>query len=144
MDDQFRNNLKSSVASLSNTARGIDEANLKATLENINEFTRMLSESSGKISATFGNLQSISDTIQAADLYGSISSLKNSLEKTSDLLENLNKGKGTAGQLLTNDSLYINLNGSINSLDLLLQDLKANPKRYVHFSLFGKKNIPAK
>ena len=59
-------------------------------------------------------------------------------------MEGLNKGKGTAGQLLTNDSLYINLNNGIASLDLLLKDVKANPKRYVHFSLFGKKNQPVK
>jgi phospholipid/cholesterol/gamma-HCH transport system substrate-binding protein len=52
----------------------------------------------------------------------------------------MNKGKGTAGQLFTNDSLYKNMNNSISNLDLLLKDLKANPNRYVHFSLFGKKN----
>jgi len=144
MDVRFRNNLKSSMASLSNTAKGIEESNLKATLENINGFTKMLSENSGKISATFTNLESVSDTIKAADLYGSVASLKSALEKTTALLEKINSGKGTAGQLITNDSLYYNLTGSLNSLNLLLQDLKANPKRYVHFSLFGKKNIPAK
>ena len=144
MDVRFRNNLKSSMASLSNTAKGIEESNLKATLENINGFTKMLSENSGKISATFTNLESVSDTIKAADLYGSVAGLKSALEKTTALLEKINSGKGTAGQLITNDSLYYNLTGSLNSLNLLLQDLKANPKRYVHFSLFGKKNIPAK
>ena len=56
----------------------------------------------------------------------------------------MNNGKGTAGQIFTNDSLYTNLNNSLASLDLLLKDMKANPKRYVHFSLFGKKNQPTK
>ena len=59
-------------------------------------------------------------------------------------MDGMNKGEGTAGQLFTNDSLYINMNNSIASLDLLLKDVKANPKKYVHFSLFGKKNQPAK
>jgi phospholipid/cholesterol/gamma-HCH transport system substrate-binding protein len=54
------------------------------------------------------------------------------------MLDNLNNGQGSAGQLLTNDSLYNNLNESLQSLNLFLQDLKANPKRYVHFSVFGK------
>jgi phospholipid/cholesterol/gamma-HCH transport system substrate-binding protein len=58
------------------------------------------------------------------------------------LINNLNEGQGTAGQLMTNDSLYKNLSSSLESLNLLLLDMKANPKRYVHFSLFGKKNIP--
>lgn len=144
MDEQFRANLKSTVSSLKNTAKGIDEADLRATLKNINEFTRMLSENSGKIAGTLSNLESVSDTIKASDIYGSIAGLKNTLEKTSSLLEGLNEGKGTAGQLLASDSLYTNLNASVKDLDLLLQDLKANPKRYVHFSIFGKKNVPAK
>ncbi len=59
------------------------------------------------------------------------------------MLGNLNEGKGSAGQLLTNDSLYTNLTATLESLNILLQDMKDNPKRYVHFSLFGKKNIPS-
>jgi phospholipid/cholesterol/gamma-HCH transport system substrate-binding protein len=144
MDEHFSENLKSSVASLKNTARGIDEADLKSTLKNINDFTKMLSDNSGKIAATFTNLESISDTIKAADLYTSIGNLKSSLERTSTLLENINAGKGSAGQFMTNDSLYDNLSSSLKDLDLLLQDFRANPKRYVHFSIFGKKNSPVK
>ena len=77
------------------------------------------------------------------DEYSSISNLKTSLENASLILENLGDGKGSAGQLLTNDSLYTNLNNSLGSLNLLLEDVKNNPKKYVHFSLFGKKNIPS-
>jgi phospholipid/cholesterol/gamma-HCH transport system substrate-binding protein len=144
MDPKFRKNLSSGVASLSNTAKSIDEAELKTTFENIKKFTNMLSENSEKISGTLTNLQSVSDTLAAADIYNSVNNLKSSLEKATSLLENLNKGKGTAGKLMTNDSLYENMSGTLNSLDQLLQDMKANPKRYVHFSIFGRKNIPAK
>ncbi|MCX6328746.1 MAG: MCE family protein, partial [Bacteroidia bacterium] len=80
----------------------------------------------------------------SADIYTSMLNLKSSLEKASALLEGLNKGKGSAGQFLTNDSLYTNLSGSLESLNVLLKDVKTNPKRYVHFSLFGKKNISPK
>jgi phospholipid/cholesterol/gamma-HCH transport system substrate-binding protein len=52
----------------------------------------------------------------------------------------LSTGEGTAGKLMTDDSLYVNLNSSLHSLDLLLQDMKDNPKKYVHFSLFGRKD----
>jgi phospholipid/cholesterol/gamma-HCH transport system substrate-binding protein len=142
MDPQFKNNLRSGVASLSNTARSIDEAELKATLENVNRFTLMLAENSDKLTSTFSSLGSIADTLAAADIYNSVNNLKSSLEKAAVLMENLNNGQGTAGQLMTNDSLYNNLSNSLGSLNLLLLDMKANPKRYVHFSLFGKKNIP--
>ncbi len=142
MDPKFRTNLKSGVASLSNTAKSIDEAELKATLENINKFTQMLAENSGKLTSTFSSLENIADTLAAADIYSSVNNLKSGLEKVSALMGNLNNGQGTAGKLITNDSLYTNLSNSLESLNLLLLDMKANPKRYVHFSLFGKKNIP--
>ncbi len=142
IDPQFKTNLRSGVASLSNTARSIDEAELKATLENINKFTQMLAENSDKLTSTFSSLENIADTLAAADIYNSVNNLKSSLEKAAVLIENLNNGQGTAGQLMTNDSLYKNLSSSLGSLNLLLLDMKANPKRYVHFSLFGKKNIP--
>jgi phospholipid/cholesterol/gamma-HCH transport system substrate-binding protein len=142
IDPQFKTNLRSGVASLSNTARSIDEAELKATLENINRFTQMLAENSDKLTSTFTSLENIADTLAAADIYNSVNNLKSSLEKAAVLIENLNNGQGTAGQLMTNDSLYKNLSSSLGSLNLLLLDMKANPKRYVHFSLFGKKNIP--
>jgi phospholipid/cholesterol/gamma-HCH transport system substrate-binding protein len=142
MDPRFRTNLKSGVASLSNTVKSIDEAELKATLENINKFTLMLAENSGKLTSTFSSLENIADTLAAADIYNSVNNLKASLEKASVLIGNLNDGQGTAGKLITNDSLYTNLSNSLGSLNLLLLDMKANPKRYVHFSLFGKKNTP--
>ena len=88
---------------------------------------------------TITNLSIISDTLAAADIYGTIYKLKSSLEITSIALENMNNGKGTAGQLLTNDTLYTNLSNSLQSLNLLLTDMKVNPKKYVHFSIFGKK-----
>lgn len=142
MNPQFRTNLRSGIASLSNTAKSIDEAELKATLENINKFTKMLAENSDKLTSTFSSLENIADTLAAADIYSSVNNLKSSLEKASVLMGNLSNGQGTAGKLFTNDSLYTNLSKSLESLNLLLQDMKANPKRYVHFSLFGKKNIP--
>lgn len=150
MDPAFRNNIKGTVEHLNNTSKSIDnilgskEKELKATLENISRFSKMLSDNSDNMGSSFKNLKSISDTLAAADIYKSVSELKASLVKTSELLGNLNGGKGSAGQLLTNDSVYINLNNSLESLNELLRDMKANPKRYVHFSLFGKKNIPEK
>jgi len=149
VDPEFRDNLKGTMANLDNSTGslsrvlGSKEKELKETLDNISKFSGMLSENTIKLNNTFSNLEAVSDTLAAADLYNSVSNLKASLEKASLLLENLNDGKGSAGQLLTNDSLYINLNNSLASLNLLLEDVKSNPKRYVHFSLFGKKNIPA-
>ena len=146
----FRNNLNGTLANLNNTTGNLDdiietkEQELKATLENISTFSQMLSDNSPKMKNTFSNLEAITDTLAAADIYNSMLNLKTGLEKTSLLLGNLNEGKGSAGQFLTNDSLYTNLSNSLMSLNALLEDMKTNPKRYVHFSLFGKKSVTSK
>ncbi|HPJ60651.1 MAG TPA: MlaD family protein [Bacteroidales bacterium] len=143
---EFRNNLGVTMANLDNTtgsmARilGSKEQELKITLDNLTKFSDMLAVNTGKMNETFSNLESISDTLAASDLFNTIAGLKTSFEKTSVLLGNLNEGKGSAGQLLTDDSLYINLSNSLESLNLLLEDLKEHPGKYVHFSLFGRKN----
>jgi len=146
----FKKGLTGTLSNLNSTTESLDkivrskEKELTATLDNINTFTKMLSDNSGKMNKTFSNLESISDTLAAADIYKSVSNLKSSLEKAATLMDNLNKGKGSAGQFLTNDTLYANITGSLASLNELLKDMKSNPKRYVHFSLFGKKSSPSK
>jgi phospholipid/cholesterol/gamma-HCH transport system substrate-binding protein len=150
MNNDFKTNLGKTLSNLNNTTESLDkivgskEKELKATLDNVNKFTQMLSDNSGKMSSTFSNLKAITDTLAAADIYSSVTNLKASLEKASKMMDNLNNGKGSAGQFLTNDTLYANLTSSLESLNVLLQDMKANPKRYVHFSLFGKNSGPSK
>jgi phospholipid/cholesterol/gamma-HCH transport system substrate-binding protein len=150
LNADFKKGLTGTLTNLNSTTESLDkivkskEKELTETLENINKFTKMLSDNSAKMDKTFTNLETISDTLAAADIYGSISNLKASLEKATLMFDNLNKGKGSAGQLLTNDSLFTNLNNSLQSLDMLLKDMKSNPKRYVHFSVFGKKAAPSK
>jgi phospholipid/cholesterol/gamma-HCH transport system substrate-binding protein len=150
MDPEFKREFKQTVAHLNNTTSSLDkvlgskEKELAAIVDNINKFTSMLADNSGKMNKTFTNLETMSDSLKASDISAAVSNLKASLEKASKLMENLNQGKGSAGQFLTNDTLYANLSGSLESLNLLLKDMKANPKRYVHFSIFGKKNAPSK
>ena len=150
MDGDFKNNVNGTLANLNSTTGSLDriivskEMDLKSTIENLNKFSQMLSDNSGKMSSTFSNLEAITDTLAAADIYSSVSNLKATLEKAAATMENINNGKGSAGQFLTNDSLYFNLSSSLESLNELLLDMKANPKRYVHFSIFGKKSSPPK
>ena len=150
MNPDFKKDLTGTLKNLNSTTRSLDmvlgsqEKELVKTLNNVNKFSQMLSDNSGKITKTVSNLETITDTLVAADIYGSLMNLKTTLQKTSSMLEKMNNGKGTAGQLLTNDTLYKNMTNSLESLNVLLQDVKVNPKRYVHFSIFGKKGTPAK
>ena len=150
MDADFKKDLGGTMANLNSTTESLDqiisskENELKTTLDNIAIFSKMLSDNSTEMDRTFGNLKTISDTLAASDIHATVTNLKSSLENTALLIDNMNHGKGTAGKILTDDSLYVNLSNSLESLNLLLLDMKANPKRYVHFSLFGKKSAPAK
>lgn len=149
MNEGFKKNLSGTLENLNSTTASLDniigsrEAELKATLENVNKFTKMLSDNSSSMNGTFKNFETITDTLASADIFNAISNIKVSLEKTALLIDNINKGKGSAGKFLTNDTLYINMTKSLESLDVLLRDMKANPKRYVHFSIFGKKSSPS-
>jgi len=149
MDTEFKNNIRNTMSNLEGTtgsierALGSKEKDLRSIIDNLNKFSKMLADNSGSMGKTFSHLDEITDTLAAADIYGSVNKLKSTLEKTSTMLENMNEGKGTAGQLLTNDSLYLNLSASLESMNLLLKDMKENPKRYVHFSLFGRNNSPS-
>jgi phospholipid/cholesterol/gamma-HCH transport system substrate-binding protein len=150
MNPEFKKQLNGTLTHINSATASLDkvvgskEKELAATVENINKFTQMLSDNSGKMNKTFSNLETISDTLSTADISASVSNLKTSLQKTVSLLDNLNNGKGSAGQFLTNDTLYTNLTSSLESLNILLKDMKSNPKRYVHFSVFGKKSTPSK
>lgn len=119
---------------------GAEKKSIKEALENLTRFTDMLAANSSQLDSTLKSLESISDTLAAADLGRSLASLKNSLQSADSLLHNMNQGNGTAGKLMKDDSLYVNLNNSMKNLDLLLEDLRLHPKRYVHLSVFGKKD----
>jgi phospholipid/cholesterol/gamma-HCH transport system substrate-binding protein len=148
LDPAFRKNLGNTMANLSSTTGslsnvlGSKEKELKLTLDNLSAFSAMLSENTVRLGETFENLQSITDTLRSADIYSAVSNLRSTLANTTKMLGSINEGKGSAGQLLTNDSLYTNLSNSLASLDDLLKDLKENPGRYVRFSVFGKKDKP--
>ena len=86
------------------------------------------------------DLLKMSAQLSEVDYNKLISSLEASLANIQEITTALNNGEGTAGLLLKDDALYNKLNNTTEAATLLLEDLKANPKRYVHFSVFGKKD----
>ena len=86
------------------------------------------------------DLLKVSSQLSEVDYNKLIGSLEVSLANIQEITTALNNGEGTAGKLLSDDSLYNKLNNTAEAATLLLEDLKQNPKRYVHFSVFGKKD----
>ncbi len=142
-------NLKTSISDVAGTLHNLNvtTAELKdmvrknsvlvnRTLANLDSLSGTLNSSRGNLQATIYNFKNISDSLSKADLVGTIRQTKASLNQINQLLANINKGKGTVGQLIVNDSLYRTLNKSVIDLDKLMKDLRENPHRYLKFSIF--------
>ncbi len=141
LDSDTKANLKSSIANLDGTL-----AEFKVASKSVNE---MLAENKGKINnsmANFdkasGNFAKISDSIAKVNIGATIKKLEKTLASVDKVMSDIQAGKGTLGKLAKDETMYTNLSKSSKELELLLQDLRLNPTRYVNVSLFGKKNKP--
>ena len=85
------------------------------------------------------NLSEVSDELNSFGLSNLLSNLEVSVDGISSIVNKLDSDKSTIGKLINEDEVYNNLNSSIESLNSLISDIKANPKKYVHFSVFGRK-----
>jgi phospholipid/cholesterol/gamma-HCH transport system substrate-binding protein len=141
LDVKTQENLRVAIAEMSitmkqfsQTARTLNgtiegnKGNIDATMKNLNRTT--------------ANFAKLSDSIDAANIAQTVRNLESSMAKVDNLMNDVNSGKGTLGKLMKDEAMYDNLNGASKELKELLADFKANPKRYVHFSVFGKKGTP--
>ncbi|MEO8088249.1 MAG: MlaD family protein [Bacteroidota bacterium] len=125
------------IATTVDTMLGRKNGRIKLLLENLESITGNIKNHNQQIGEVIDNFSGISDTLRKANLSETILNLKTTLEKTSSIFDKVNKGEGTLGLLVNDDSLYMNLNNTAHSLDALVKDLNNNPKKYVHFSMFG-------
>lgn len=143
--DRSFESVRKAIFSLEQTAYKLDDLmatekpKISGILTNLNGITSNLNKSEQKINNILNNFSSLSDTLAKSKLKSAVANADSTLRELNGLLARINKGEGTLGKLAKNDSLYTNLNKSAEDLDKLLKDLKENPKRYVHFSLFGRK-----
>lgn len=92
------------------------------------------------VTAITENLKTISDNLKGIDYASTLAKADSTLHNVYLLTDKLNRKDNTLGLLMNDSSLYNNLNATTANAASLLEDLKAHPKRYVHFSLFGKKD----
>ncbi len=141
LDESF-NDIRLTFSNLQSTTTNIDtlvvtEANrIASILEHIDSLTYTLNNNRAQISNIISNFEMVSDSLAKADIPGTFIRANNSLDQLEGILAKINAGEGTIGMLMHNDTLYIELNKSAEELNLLLKDLRENPKRYVKFSLF--------
>lgn len=153
LNDSARRDIDASFASIRSTlevlntsAQRIDgliaeeRATVNAVLGNIREITGNLVRYNEEIAGILTNLDSITTAVAAGDIKRMMEDLSASSAQLKTLMTRIEAGEGTLGALVNNDSLYRNLESASHELDLLLEDLRLNPNRYVHLSLFGKKD----
>lgn len=126
-------NLEAMTATI-NTMVAAAQHNLNGTLGNLRTFTDSLADNTSHIESMLSNLDRFSTDLAEAQF---IEQLSTTINQLNSAITAINEGNGTAGMLLNDKALYDSLNQAGNNLALLLEDLKTNPKRYVHFSLFG-------
>ena len=144
--DQSFLSFRNAILTLEKTAIKLDnliiseKPKISVILNNLSSISSNLSKSESKINSILSNVSNITDSLSKSQLKSAIFNAEKSVKELNILLSKINQGQGTLGKLIKNDSLYINLNKSAENLDKFLKDIKANPKRYVNFSIFGKKD----
>lgn len=104
------------------------------------KLSNALADDENGLIPTLANLNQFTDTLNNLELTQVMAKANLAMENLNAVLEEINKGQGTLGKMAKNDSLYNNLNQSARDLDRLLIDLRQNPRRYLHFSVFGRKD----
>jgi len=153
LDPAAKNNIAATLANLNKTTTNLIGASaslntllntqtgaLAGTLNNLNSFTANLDKNNGKINNLVSNLDKTATNLSGLDLQQTLNTLNATIGDLKSTIGKLNTTSGTAGLLLNDTKLYNNLTATANKLNLLIDDLKTNPKRYINISVFGKKN----
>lgn len=117
-----------------------NRAALAAMLTNLNALSGSLVQTEKELKPLLGKANTFADSLQALRLNETVNQANLAVARLQGLLQNLESGQGTAGKLLKDEQLYTNLNQTLLDLDKLLVDFRRQPKRYVHFSVFGRKD----
>ena len=138
MNYETQNNLKMTLEGLASTIENVNilSSNINDIL-NANE--KELKSTINNLSKISGNLNKITDSLKKMPLSSTVKNFEDTSLHLKEIIERLNSGEGSAGMILNDNKLYDNLVNSSEALEALLSDLKSNPKKYVHFSIFGRK-----
>ena len=139
-------NLNKTTASLAVSSASLQgmlnaqTGSIAKTVDNLNSFTGALKNNNEKLTQTMANVETATGKLARLDLETTMGNLNTSITELKSILSKANSDKGTLGLLMNDPKLYNNLNATSNKLNLLLDDLRLHPKRYVNVSVFGKKD----
>ena len=153
VNPNFQKNVDRSFASIAATLTSLEATSKKVDnlvgsesskvamiLTNAESISNNLKNNNAKINAILNNINTITDQVAAANFKQTIDNANKAIGELQGVVAKMNNGNGTLGLLLNDSKMYDNLNNASKNLDNLIIDLKENPKRYVHFSVFGGGN----
>lgn len=143
IDDKTRMNLKNSISQFNQSMTNFTDItnNIDAILEKNKHSLEQTLTNAEKVTDNFATLAgTLNNEIEEAQIATTVKELKTTIESINTVIANLNKGEGSLGKLLKDEEMYSNLTNASKELEDLLREMKEHPKRFVHFSLFGKKD----
>jgi phospholipid/cholesterol/gamma-HCH transport system substrate-binding protein len=152
LNPQFQKNFDRSFASIAQTLEtlegttrrvdvlvGAQSNHIAGIIANLESISNNFKNNNDKINSVMNNINNVTDEIARANFSQTIQNANKTVSDLQAVVNKINSGEGSLGMLLSDKKLYENLNSSAANLDKLMIDFKANPKRYVSFSVFGGK-----
>ena len=152
-DPTTRNNMQEVIANINKTTASLvissasiqqmlaaQSGSIAQSMDNINGFTKNLADNNDKVTRVLTNVETTTAQLAKTDFPGTVEQLKTAVNNLNTLITSLNSNNGTLGKLMHDEALYNQLNETLNSANILLDDLRVHPKRYVSLSVFGKKD----
>jgi len=138
LNKETQNDIKESLKILTSAVKAINNSSLIIE-KTLTEKNSQINNSIDNIESITANLSNVSKELNDFGLANVLSNLEKSVDGINLIVTNLNSNNSSLGKLISNDEVYNNLNLSIENINLLINDIKTNPKKYVHFSVFGRK-----
>ncbi len=136
--------IKNTLSNLQSTTSTIDtlvlsqKDRLANIIGNVESITLNLKNNREQFNNIISNFSALSDTLAQSNISTTLANANDALQGITGVLQKVNRGEGSLGMLLHNDTLYLNLESSANELNNLLEDMRLHPGRYIHFSVFGR------
>jgi phospholipid/cholesterol/gamma-HCH transport system substrate-binding protein len=141
-----KNNLTTVFANLATSSASLDAmlnnrtSSLARTMVHLDSFTNNLAGNNQRITGTLDNLEKTTGKLANAKIDETLQSAREAMTSLKDAIDKINSPNGTLGLLLNDKKLYLNLENTTRSLNILLDDFRVHPKRYVSISVFGGKD----
>lgn len=146
LDSEAKGNLQEILANSNETTRLVNailannQRNINQITSNLSQLTSALKQTQRNIDQLAVNMNELTDTLKRVEVNKLVRDANSAVNELETTIAKLNSDQGSIGRLMNDDELYRNMNRSTEALNLLLRDIQAYPKRYVQFSLIGRKD----